>query len=118
MKEKGYAVIAENYAARGGELDIVAYRRGTLVFAEVKARSSPEFGSPAEAVTDVKRARIKDAASGFLREQSLYGKIPVYSRLFRRRIYRRVKRQRFDIIEVYMTKKLVTEHIDIIENAF
>ncbi|MDD4124985.1 MAG: YraN family protein [Eubacteriales bacterium] len=118
LREKGWTIIAENYGTSGGELDIVAYRRGTLVYAEVKARSGSKFGAPCDAVDAVKRQRLKNAAEGFMREQMSGGRIPVYSRLLRRKIYRRVKTRRFDIIEVYMTKQLVLERINIIENAF
>ena len=48
------------------ELDIVAEDDGTLVFCEVKTRSGPGFGDPAEAVTAAKSARIRRLALRWL----------------------------------------------------
>lgn len=49
--KKGYKIIERNFRGRGGEIDIIALDGDTLVFVEVKARSTEEFGSPLEAIT-------------------------------------------------------------------
>ncbi len=51
LVKKGYKIIERNFRAKGGEIDIIAIDGDTLVFAEVKARSTDEFGSPLEAIT-------------------------------------------------------------------
>lgn len=51
LQKKGYKIIERNFRARGGEIDIIALDKDTLVFIEVKARSTQEFGSPLEAIT-------------------------------------------------------------------
>jgi putative endonuclease len=51
LRKKGYQIIERNFRAKGGEIDIVAIEADTLVFIEVKARSTNEFGSPLEAIT-------------------------------------------------------------------
>jgi len=66
LRSRGMEILARNVRYRDGEVDIVAREGGTLVFVEVKARRSEEFGSGAEAVTPRKRARIIRAASRFL----------------------------------------------------
>ena len=59
----GFAVLERNWRCRDGELDVVARDTdGTLVFCEVKARSSTLFGEPAEAVGHVKARRIRRLA--------------------------------------------------------
>lgn len=51
LTEKGYQVIDRNFLIRGGEIDIVALHRDTLVFVEVKTRSSTNYGLPEEAIS-------------------------------------------------------------------
>ncbi|PZS36559.1 MAG: YraN family protein, partial [Pseudonocardiales bacterium] len=58
LQRLGFDVLERNYRTRWGELDLVAYDGRTLVFCEVKARTSDAFGAPFEAVTGIKRARI------------------------------------------------------------
>lgn len=64
---RGYRIVARNWRCREGEIDLVVWsRRGDLVFCEVKTRSSNRFGVPAEAVTPVKRRRLRVLAARFL----------------------------------------------------
>ena len=51
LSSKGYKILERNYSKRYGEIDIVALFKNTLVFVEVKTRSSNQFGSPLEAIT-------------------------------------------------------------------
>ncbi len=59
-------MLARNWRCRDGELDLVLRRGRTVVFCEVKTRSSDAFGTPAEAVTRAKRARIRHLAARWL----------------------------------------------------
>lgn len=62
LKNLGYQIMDRNYRIRGGEIDIVARDGDTLVFVEVKARFSHDFGPPAEAMTPWKiKALLKTA---------------------------------------------------------
>ncbi len=112
---KGYTVIADNYIVGGGELDLVLYRRGTLVFAEVKTRTSDAFGRPFESVDAKKIEHLVGAERAFVAQNIVCGKIPVYSKLLRRMIRRRVFKIRNDVAEVYPADKPI---INIIKNAF
>lgn len=66
----GYRIVARNWRCGEGELDVVASRGRTLVFCEVKSRSSTAFGAPVEAVTRTKQLRIRRLAGRFLREMT------------------------------------------------
>jgi putative endonuclease len=66
LRRRGYAILARRFRTRSGELDIVARDGATLVFVEVKARSSRRFGEAAEAVTFRKRQRLARMAEEFL----------------------------------------------------
>jgi putative endonuclease len=63
---RGYQLLARNWRCREGELDLVLAHRGTIVFCEVKARTSAAFGLPAEAVTRTKQQRIRLLATRWL----------------------------------------------------
>ena len=62
LRGRGMKVLARNYRCRVGEIDIVADDGGTVVFVEVKERSSDSHGSAVEAVTAAKRRRVVRAA--------------------------------------------------------
>ena len=66
LASNGFQVIDRNFRIRGGEIDIIAIENDsqsdekTLVFIEVKTRSSNDFGEPLEAIGYYKmRALIK-----------------------------------------------------------
>lgn len=62
----GYQIIARNYHARIGELDIIARKAGVWHFVEVKTRSDVRHGQPYEAVRPWKVRHLKKAAWHFL----------------------------------------------------
>jgi putative endonuclease len=49
LRQAGCDILARNFRCRMGELDIVARRGGLLIIAEVRLRSSGEFGGPGPA---------------------------------------------------------------------
>jgi putative endonuclease len=69
--EHGYVVVARNWRCRDGELDLIAAKGSTLVFCEVKTRSSSAYGSPAAAVTPDKQARIRRLAMRWLADSGV-----------------------------------------------
>ncbi len=71
LERRGYAVLARRYRTRYGEIDIVASHDGTIVFVEVKARATAEFGSAAEAVTARKQRRLSAMAVDYMARNRL-----------------------------------------------
>ena len=61
---KGYRIVARRFRSPVGEIDIVARRRGTLIFVEVKARE--RLDDAAEAVMLRQQRRIVAAAEAWL----------------------------------------------------
>ncbi len=61
---KGFRILARRWRGPVGEIDIVARRRGLLVFVEVKARAT--IDDAAWSVTDRQRSRIVAAAEAWL----------------------------------------------------
>jgi putative endonuclease len=60
----GYRILARRWKSPLGEIDIIAARRHTLIFVEVKARATLE--GAAEAVTERQKQRIAAAAEIWL----------------------------------------------------
>ncbi len=58
LSAAGWTILARNWRGTRGELDVVALDGEALVAVEVKTRSGPGFGHPAEAVTGAKLARL------------------------------------------------------------
>lgn len=113
---QGFKIIARNYSVRGGEIDLVAYKHGEIVFVEVKARSSDRFGRPSEAVDDRKIAHLHRAQRMFLYDNMHSGRIEVWSPILSRGVMRRIKRITCDIAEVYFDGE--DGRVNIIKNAF
>jgi putative endonuclease len=65
LKKRGDKLVARNFSCPQGELDLVTWNKETLVFTEVRARSSTAFGTPAETVTRSKQEKVKRAANWF-----------------------------------------------------
>ena len=62
LVESGMQILDRNWRCDQGEIDIVAMDENCLVIVEVKTRRSLVFGSPVEAVTAVKAARLRRLA--------------------------------------------------------
>ncbi|MEA3485611.1 MAG: YraN family protein [Candidatus Aerophobetes bacterium] len=100
LKRKRYEIIERNYRCPLGEIDIVARDKKTLVFVEVKTRSSTNFGLPEEAISYRKKQHLSRIASFYL-------------------IYYKIKEAdcRFDVVSILMDKDEI-EDIHLIKNAF
>lgn len=71
LRGLGYELVDRNWRCAQGELDIVARDGQCLVFCEVKTRRSTAFGSPVEAVTPAKAARLRRLAASWLHEHQV-----------------------------------------------
>ena len=64
---KGYAIVAQNFHTRFGEIDIIAQNKNILVFVEVKTKVSLDFGPPEAMFTPRKYDRVKHMATVYLK---------------------------------------------------
>ncbi len=100
LRRSGFKILYRNFRApHGGEVDIVCRDDDTLVFVEVKTRSSEDFGSPAEAVNRDKQKLIARGAMAWLR-------LLDHSDVF----------FRFDIVEIVIEENV--PRFSLIKNAF
>lgn len=98
LRSKGYRILERNYTTPRGEIDIIAEHRNSLVFVEVKSRTSTEDFDPRDSVTPGKQHRIMLAAAAYLRNRD--------------------RVTRFDVVEASITPNGKVERIDVIEGAF
>jgi putative endonuclease len=69
LERAGYEVLERNYRTRRGEIDLVAFGRGALVFCEVKTRIAGSRSGPAgplEAIGHAKQRRLRMLAREWL----------------------------------------------------
>lgn len=101
LEKRGVRILAQNYSVHGGEIDLVGFCRGGLLYIEVKTRTGAGFGTPAEAIHREKLRRIERAAKEFERAHVSGGRVPVFYP-FGLCLFRRVRYRRIDGIEVYL----------------
>ncbi|MDP4132623.1 MAG: YraN family protein [Bacillota bacterium] len=105
LKKQGYKIIDRNYTVRGGEIDIIAKDKDTLVFVEVKLRKNDSFGRPSEFVDIYKQKKLIYAAECYINSNKLNN-----------------PSCRFDIVEIIGSindrEALKISEFNIIKNAF
>ena len=69
-------LLANNFRARTGEIDLVGLDGNTLVFFEVRARSNPRFASASASVDRRKQQRLLRTAQYFLQRQPQLAGLP------------------------------------------
>ena len=63
---KDYKIVKRNFHyGRIGEIDIVAEKKGILVFVEVKSLTEKSYGSPLDSITPKKQSSIRKVAEGY-----------------------------------------------------
>jgi putative endonuclease len=71
LKKLGYIIVARGHRDNIGELDLVAVDGRTVVFIEVKTRTSHDAGHPADAVDENKQERLTRLALSYMKRHDL-----------------------------------------------
>jgi len=100
LKKHGYKILETNYRCPQGEIDIVARQKNTLVFIEVRTKTSRDFGSPEESVTLVKKEKL--IATAYHYRQTHPDLLELW---------------RIDFVAVELTPESKPLRIELIENA-
>ncbi len=95
---KGYKLVAKNWLASFGEIDLIMKDKGWLVFVEVKSKRGQGFGGPEGLITLAKKSRIRRLSESYMVENEITGK-PV----------------RIDVVTVDFAGQPIINHY---ENAF
>lgn len=95
LRKNGYTILERNkHFSKNCEIDIIALdSQDTLVFIEVKTRTSEFLGSPLEAITPKKLRNIRLGVYSYLNELNSY------------------KNYRIDAISIVLKPKQTLEHV-------
>ena len=66
LQRQNLVLIAQNYHCRFGEIDLIMRDGNTLVFVEVRMRTSEAFGGAATSITPAKQAKLLHTARHYL----------------------------------------------------
>lgn len=67
---RGYIILDRNYRTAFGEIDLIAQDGSTLVFVEVKTRTSNAYGYPEDAISNQKKEHLLASAQTYLQTLS------------------------------------------------
>jgi len=101
LKRLGYRILVRGLDSRLGELDIIAVDGRTIVFVEVKTRTSTDAGHPADAIDATKQRRMTQAALAYLKSHGLLQHAA-----------------RFDVVAITWPEKARRPTIEHFKNAF
>ena len=101
LRKRGCKILAQNYRAGRGEIDLIVKDGQFIVFVEVKTRRSLKFGVPQAAVTQQKQRQISKIALAYLRSKNLWDS-PC----------------RFDVIGIHLSYRSELLRLEHIESAF
>ena len=102
LRKKHYKILASGYHSRFGEIDLIATKKNTLVFVEVKLRKNDLYGEASEFVTFAKQRKLITSAEIWLQNNPTN------------------LQPRFDVIEIYAPEGVATQRpqINHMESAF
>jgi putative endonuclease len=101
LEQQGLRLLAQNWACRVGELDLVMQDGDTVVFVEVRYRSHIGWGGALESIDARKRNKVSAAAQYFLQQQPHWAKHPC----------------RFDVVAMSASEQ-PSQRLNWIKNAF
>jgi putative endonuclease len=100
LTKRGFQILETNFRCTEGEMDIVAMDRDTLVFGEVRTKTSRGFGSPEESISETKKAHLRAVAERYLES---HNDLPTSWRI--------------DVVAVELDRSGRCRRIELIENA-
>lgn len=100
-KNHSYKILDKNYRTSNGEVDLITYKNGIIIFVEIKTRFNNNFGFPCESVGISKQRIIKNISRYYIHNHHLYN----YN-------------VRYDVAEVYLNYFDNSYKINILKDAF
>ncbi len=103
LRQKGYRILERNFRTGLGEIDLVAFRSGTVAFVEVRTQTWPASIDPLHTITRQKQRRVIRASQQYCTLRGLED---------------RGVALRYDVVTVLLEKDGGVRSIHHLENAF
>jgi putative endonuclease len=100
LKKKGYRIREANFRCRYGEIDVVAEKKDSLIFIEVRTKTGTDFCSPEESLTFAKKEKLIASALAY---RDIHQNLPLSWRI--------------GFVAVELDHKGKATRIELIENA-
>ena len=100
LESRGLVIVQANYRCASGEMDLIARAADEWVFVEVKTRRGNRFGSPEEAITARKQAKLVKVAETYLLDHAI-----------------RDANWRIDVVAIEMDRRGSLVRLDVIDHA-
>lgn len=102
LQQHGYRIAERNYTCQLGELDLIAYHKGTLVFVEVRTNTAAYEGLAEASIGFRKQRKLRQLATYYLKQHGMLER-PC----------------RFDVVIVVLEREnMQAARVRLIENAF
>jgi putative endonuclease len=75
LEQRVLKKVKNNFRTAQGEIDLIMYDKETLIFVEVRLRSTNSHGSAKESISCRKQQRILKAAHAYLQTEGLWDKV-------------------------------------------
>lgn len=74
LEEQGWQILERNRKFKGAEIDIIALDRDIIVFVEVRTRTTDDWGTALESITEKKLSSLRSGVVQWLLDQNEYFK--------------------------------------------
>jgi putative endonuclease len=75
LEIKGYKIVERNFRAGKGEIDLIGYKEGWIVFFEVRYRKNSDYGYPEQTISNKKEKLLWDTALEYVHSKNWNGNI-------------------------------------------
>ncbi len=73
LEKKGYNIIEQNYKTKYAEIDLIAKKKNTLIFVEVRTKTGEEFGTPEDTINRDKKRKLRMNAMAYVNRKKWKG---------------------------------------------
>jgi putative endonuclease len=72
LQKNGYKILETNFRIGGSEIDIIAKKKDTICFVEVRSKKAAQGTTPVESINKIKRSHLIRAASLYIQRYGIH----------------------------------------------